>query len=193
VFKGLSLFTISKLDGIVNCVRKNEVMDSVKELLTMAFNLDERSVALLWLNSKVGIPYKWGGNNELEGFDCSGFVLQWLRSFTRFAIGDMTAQGIHNFLTEDNPSFVRELDLRGEDKICFGDILFYGESLQKINHVSIGISENLVIEAGGGGSTVKTKKTATAYNAMVRIRPDGHRMDMIAAIRHKYYVWDKVF
>ena len=107
----------------------------------MSFN--EKSIAIHWLINHIGKPYIWGGNNSIEGFDCSGFVLEFLRSFTKLKLKDITSQQLLEYFKKQNPNFIRMIK---NETIQFGDILFYGKSRNKITHVAIAIAPNLLID-----------------------------------------------
>jgi cell wall-associated NlpC family hydrolase len=117
----------------------------------------------------LGKPYIWGGDNPVEGFDCSGFCLELLRSQGAWDRSDDTAQGIYNRFKE-----------RPVKSLGIGAFAFYGKS--RISHVAMLIDGVHIIEAGGGGSRTKTDKDAAAQDAFIRIRPLNHRSDLVAVL-----------
>ena len=117
----------------------------------------------------VGLPYIWGGYN-FEGYDCSGLVLELLRSQGKIDSRDYTAQSLYKHLKEQG--WVKSI------YPDFGALSFYGEG-GKITHVAMLLSPNEIIEAGGGNSFTKTKMEAAKKNACVRVRTLGHRSDLI--------------
>lgn len=118
---------------------------------------------LNYLMMFIGTPYKLGGNVTQDGgLDCSGLVLEGLRSVGLWNKTDNTAQGIFNKLnTQTNL----------KDKPQPGNLLFFGESSSKITHVAVCLNEFQMIEAGG-----------TDIDGMVRIRPLSWRKDLIAIL-----------
>lgn len=112
----------------------------------------------------IGVPYKWGGNNALEGFDCSGFVQEGLMSIGKDPKGDQTAYALLQGLRKKYPVLIDDGEIKRSD------ILFFG-SKDYITHTAVSIGEGLMIEAGGGGSKTKDFKAAMKAGAMVRIRP----------------------
>ena len=55
-------------------------------------SLTQPEIALKIAESHLGLAYMWGGNNARTGFDCSGFVVEVLRSVGVLPIvGDWTA------------------------------------------------------------------------------------------------------
>ncbi len=121
----------------------------------------------------VGVPYKWGGNNPVEGFDCSGFVQECFKSVGIDPAGDQTAQALYDRLSKKN--------LRSQ--LARGSVLFFGKTRERISHVSIALNDTLMVEAGGGDSTVKTSQDAAKKNAFVRIRPINNRSDLVAVLK----------
>lgn len=136
--------------------------------------MNSKEVLLLLMQASLFTPYKWGGNHPLEGVDCSGFVLELLRSIGRWDKSDSTAQGIHAKLSRDN-----EIDIA---KVKFGDLLFFGKGRLGITHISMALSPLLMIEAGGGGSHTQSAADAIKHGAMVRIRPIASRNDLVSTV-----------
>lgn len=131
-----------------------------------------------YLKSFIGVPYVYGGNNPLTGFDCSGAIMEGLKAFG-LARGDMTAQQIYNDLVIKRP----------ETKIIDADcLLFFGKSKSMIDHIALTLTSNprLMIEAGGGDDTTDSIESAKKRNAFVRIRPMSSRRDFLTAIKLIY-------
>jgi cell wall-associated NlpC family hydrolase len=126
--------------------------------------------------SFLGVPYKWGGSNPIEGIDCSGFVQEILKSAGMDPPGDQTAQALYNHF-ESNSEW---------NKYALGSLAFYGESTTKITHVAFCLDQYRCIEAGGGGSTTLSKEDAAKQNAFVRIRPIKARKDLVAILKPRY-------
>lgn len=127
----------------------------------------------------LGTPYKWGGNNVLQGgLDCSGFVCELLRTEGIVKDGeDYPAQGLYDkFLSTPAPKA--------------GDLVFFGASSQQITHVGFMLNELQMVEAGGGGSAVTNLDVAARLGAMIRIRPFNKRADVIGFRRPPYKVLD---
>lgn len=127
----------------------------------------------------AGINYKWGGNNALEGFDCSGFVQELLASVGMDPQGRDTAQSLYNYFM-----------VKGLGCDCvMGAIAFYGKSEKEISHVALCIDSNRIIEAGGGDSRTTSKDVAAKQSAQIRIRPINYRSDLIEVIIPNYPAW----
>ncbi len=120
--------------------------------------------------SFVGTHYLWGGNNPLTGMDCSGLVLELLRSIGAWGKIDDTAQGIYGTFG----------GMKAKSNYAFGDILYFGKSTTQITHVTMSLGSGLMIEAGAGGSTTTSKDAAAKQSAFVRVRPINNRADLVA-------------
>lgn len=124
-----------------------------------------------------GLPYKWGGSNYLEGFDCSGLVMEVLKSIGVMAHGnDVNSQGLYNWVTVSGKK-----DTMGEGALCF-----YGKSLKQISHVAIMLDDRLMLEAGGGDSSITNLEIAKKEGAVVRVRPYNYRKDFLEVWMPKY-------
>lgn len=125
----------------------------------------------------VGCPYLYGSNSAIMGLDCSGFVLELLRSVGLWNNSDATAQDIYN-----------KFDKIGAhtSTIQAGHLLFFGKSYKEISHVAMALDPYRMIEAGGGDSSTKTVSEAAKRNAMVRIRLIKQRSDLVSVIKPSY-------
>lgn len=123
----------------------------------------------------LGVPYRWGGENPITGFDCSGFVQELLRSIGMDPPGDQTAQALFDAFKECEAEMISE-----------GCLLFFGKSNRQITHVAFALNRYLMIEAGGGGHLTLTEKDAAAQNAFIRMRPITNRSDLVGFLLPKY-------
>lgn len=125
----------------------------------------------------IGRPYRWGGSNPLQGFDCSGLVIEVFKSLGVLGPSvDMTSQGL--YLWAKNGGRV------GERRP--GALAFFGKSKSQITHVAILLDEKLMIEAGGGDSRTTTLAAAEKTGACVRIRPIRSRKDLVDVVLPNY-------
>ena len=125
------------------------------------------AMSLLW------VQYRWGGENPLVGFDCSGLCQELLRSVGLDPLGDQTAQGLYDYFSSNG-----SINQWG----C-GALAFYGESVKKVVHVGMCLDNYRMIEAGGGDSSVVDLATAQAKGACVRLRPIKGRKDFLCVIK----------
>ena len=124
----------------------------------------EMATKIAW--SLHGLPYIWGGDDTIEGFDCSGLVIEILKSVGVIARkGDWTAKGLYDLFLPHQVSVPKE-----------GCLLFWKSATSKIPpyrivHVEYCLNEELAIGASGGGSRSKTAQDAARLNAYVKVRP----------------------
>lgn len=128
--------------------------------------------------SFLGKPYVWGGDDPINGFDCSGLVQEILASVGMDPKGDQTAQGIYDIFNPIGTPLERGL----------GALAFYGKSIKEITHIAMLLDEEHIIEAGGGGSKTLTAQDAIRQNAFVRIRRVDNRSDLVAIVMPPYEV-----
>jgi len=128
--------------------------------------------------SFLGLPYKWGGNDTIDGMDCSGFVQELLESSGASADPprDRTSQQLYDYFAEHGSWNKRRV----------GGLVFYGESNKRITHVAFLIDSYRVIEAAGGGSRTHDRRDAARDDAFIRIRPVNYRKDLRAIIYPDY-------
>ena len=125
---------------------------------------DLRFVAIEVAWKMYGLPYIWGGDDAVQGFDCSGMDVEILQSVGILPDGDWTASMLWS---------------RFESKQVFqakpGCLVFWETSAGYVRHVEMCIGDGLSIGAQGGGRNVKSRADAIAHNAFVKIRPINGR------------------
>jgi cell wall-associated NlpC family hydrolase len=126
--------------------------------------------------SFVGIRYTWGGSHPEQGYDCSGFVQELLKSAGLDPPGDQTAQALFNHFEKNATWNVRQI----------GSLAFFGASVSSISHVAMLLDPYRMIEAGGGGSKTLTPADAIRDNAFVRVRLVASRKDLVAILKPNY-------
>jgi len=111
--------------------------------------------------SFLGLPYVWGGDDPVQGFDCSGFVIEILKSVGVLPReGDWTADGLwRRFRDKEVPS------------PTLGCLVFWFNIEGRAVHVEFCLDDKLAIGASGGGRNVKTMQDAVRQNAYIKIRP----------------------
>ena len=135
-------------------------------------DLSDRDLALKVAWSFLGRPYKWGGDDPMTGFDCSGFIIECLKAPGILPRkGDWTAQGLADRLGPPH------LDIHAL-KIP-GDLIFWNNSAgSKIIHVEMLVTSKCCIGAGGGGSRTRTVQDAIDQNAYIKVRPWATRKNV---------------
>lgn len=126
---------------------------------------EKREFALKYAWTFIGLPYIWGGDDPILGFDCSGFVIEVLKSVGLLPRkGDWTA---HQLYDKFMPNLVEHPRV--------GCLVFwnglYGSSRKKIVHVEIVCATGLSLGASGGGSKNRTRQDAIDRNSFIKPRP----------------------
>jgi cell wall-associated NlpC family hydrolase len=90
----------------------------------------------------VGTPYKWGGNTQQSGFDCSGLV--------NFVFRDMGSLSL--------PRSARDIAALPtpkvrDNRLAPADLVFFGDHL--VNHVGIYVGQGRFVHAPNSGGTVR--------------------------------------
>jgi cell wall-associated NlpC family hydrolase len=143
---------------------------------------DPRTALEAVIISLLGKPYRYGGNDTIDGFDCSGLVIELLQSVGVLPPGfDATAEGLRQKFPTLAPGFPPQ----------FGDLVFFGSAAAngepaKASHVGFCISDRLMLEAGGGDQRTISLHAASDQNAYVRIRPIANRRDRLGFARPGY-------
>jgi hypothetical protein len=125
---------------------------------------DPRAVVLAYAEHFVGTWYSWGGDDP-SGFDCSGFVLEALKSVGLVERQeDMTADDLRRrFAAVQTPTP--------------GCLAFWKHPAQnRAVHVEMVVTvlssgAIITIGASGGGSQTTTKEAAMRDNAFIKVRP----------------------
>ncbi len=125
------------------------------------------------------LPYIWGGDDPIKGFDCSGLAQEILAMIGLDPSGDQNAQMLHDYFDPLSEAGPRKT----------GTLYFYGKSKKEITHIAIGLDSMSVIEAGGGGSKTVNAEAAALQNAYVRVRPFNRRTDLVAVLNPKALPW----
>jgi len=113
----------------------------------------------------IGLPYRWGGDDPGDGFDCSGMVVECLKTIGKMkSKEDTTANGL--FLKYEKSVVAHPKR---------GDLLFWINGKGKAIHVAICENERYCITADGGGSKTLTEQDAIDQNAFIKRRRISHR------------------
>lgn len=118
-----------------------------------------------YARSLCGLPYRWGGDDPMEGFDCSGLVIEVLKSVGLVPDGfDARARQLWDRFKEQETKTPR-----------MGCLLFWMDQNKIAYHVAMYVGHGCFVEAGGGSSKTTDEATASAQNAFVRMRHISNR------------------
>jgi cell wall-associated NlpC family hydrolase len=111
---------------------------------------DMGSIAARTAERFVGIPYRWGGNNVVDGMDCSGFV-----------------RAVYNLCGLSIPRTSRDQfkagDLVDKSGLQDGDLVFFGASADDINHVGIYVGGGKFVHAPRRGEEIRVTAVNESY------------------------------
>jgi cell wall-associated NlpC family hydrolase len=98
----------------------------------------------------VGIPYRWGGENVVDGMDCSGFV-----------------RAVYNLCGLSIPRTSRDQYKAGDavprEALQDGDLVFFGSSEESINHVGIYVGNGRFVHAPRRGEEIRVTSVDESY------------------------------
>lgn len=127
-------------------IRKPEEQQSFFERYTNA----AQDVILQGLKL-VGVRYRWGGNDEESGLDCSGFV--------RLVFKDSTGTSL--------PRTAREMSEVGQqvdaNQLKPGDLVFFNTMRRTFSHVGIYLGDNHFLHAPRKGAEVRVENMDNSY------------------------------
>ena len=127
-----------------------------------------RTTAVWYLKRFIGLPYRWGGDDPIEGFDCSGLVHEVLQGVGKEQRGlDSTAENL--YLSHKSNT----VDKGYAGCFVFWYIQWQGE--ERIAHVEMMIDDKFCIGASGGGSKVNSLDDAVRENAFIKMNPINYR------------------
>lgn len=113
-------------------------------------NKDMGAIAARTAERFVGIPYRWGGDNVVEGMDCSGFV-----------------RAVYNLCGLSIPRTSHDQFKAGEavakDDLRDGDLVFFGASTDSINHVGIYVGGGKFVHAPRRGEEIRVTAVNESY------------------------------
>jgi cell wall-associated NlpC family hydrolase len=113
-------------------------------------NKDMGSIAARTAERFVGIPYRWGGDTVVDGMDCSGFV-----------------RAVYNLCGLSIPRTSRDQFKAGDrvakEDLLDGDLVFFGVSTDKINHVGIYVGGGRFVHAPRRGEDIRVTAVNESY------------------------------
>lgn len=100
--------------------------------------------------SFIGIPYRWGGNNPKQGFDCSGLV--------QYSLNDL---GINTPRTAAEQQ--KTASKKNIDELLPGDLIFFRIKHRRTDHVAIYVGGGDFIHSPKPGQAVRTESLHQGY------------------------------
>jgi len=127
--------------------------------------IEARAIATEIIRSYQGTFYSWGGDDP-SGFDCSGLVIEALKSIGILPRqGDWTAGALWTRFSQQKVTTPRDGCL----------VFWWNTDSTQIIHVEYCLNDEISMGASGGGSRTRTKEDAIRDNAFVKIRPFSSR------------------
>ena len=133
-----------------------------------------KQVMLHYLN----IPYRWGGDDPMARFDCSGLTQELQSILGIKPQGDHSAAGLYNYWKSNGKVGLYDT----------GALAFYGSS-GAVTHVAVLYDESTILEAGSGNSRTTSLQNAIDQNAYTRLRSVTNRKDLVAVIKPNQLPW----
>ncbi|GBU10304.1 hypothetical protein AwWohl_14420 [Gammaproteobacteria bacterium] len=106
-----------------------------------------KATALKSAKQQIGVPYRYGGSNPKQGFDCSGLILH-SYSQAGIKIPRTTKEQFKAFKPVKNPAI--------------GDLVFFG-SRGTPNHAGIYVGNNKMLHAPSTGKKVEIVTLSPAW------------------------------
>jgi hypothetical protein len=134
--------------------------------------MTKRELVVKYLWHWLGIQYSYGGDDAIEGWDCSGMVIEVLQS-----IGILP----HKYDNTAHGLYLKFKDISIPTEEGYAGCLAFWFKNGRARHVMMMCDEAHVIGACGGGGNTKTTKDAIRDNAFVKMRPityagDGYKI-----------------
>lgn len=114
---------------------------------------DTTSGLVLSAMNFLGVPYKRGGNNSDDGFDCSGFT----RHIYENTLGLVLPRKVDDQAKASGFSAVKRHELQP------GDLVFFNTLRRTFSHVGIYVGEGKFIHAPRSGGEVRVESMGVAY------------------------------
>ena len=113
----------------------------------------ERSRIVARAYELIGTPYRWGGQTEEDGFDCSGLLVYLYRSIANRKLPRTT----HSMIAERRNEV-------GRDELQPGDAVFFNHNGEGgTSHVGLYIGDDRFIHAPSTGKTIRIDSLDNGY------------------------------
>jgi cell wall-associated NlpC family hydrolase len=101
----------------------------------------------------IGTPYRWGGQTEKGGFDCSGLLVYLYRSIANLRLPRTTASMI-----------AQRQNVVGREQLRPGDAVFFNHNGEGgTSHVGLYIGDDRFIHAPSTGKTIRIDSLDNSY------------------------------
>ena len=97
-----------------------------------------------------GVPYRWGGDSPVSGFDCSGFV--------RYVLAQHQMPAPRTALEQFRLG--TRVDL---DDVRAGDLVFFSTVAPGASHVGLAINSDEFVHAPAASGVVRTERVRSSY------------------------------
>jgi gamma-D-glutamyl-L-lysine dipeptidyl-peptidase len=177
--KRMGIFKIHTPDGRIGYIRKKDCI-SWEEWINKE---PDAKCILSVARQMLGSPYLWGGTS-VKATDCSGLVK--IAFFSQAIVLERDAS--------QQARYGDSVDFRNLRNIQPGDLLFFGPSLQKINHVGIYLGNGEYIHASGMVHINSIEPLTKNYNLtefknLVKARRILNSLNTEGIVEVKYHPW----
>lgn len=139
----------------LNAAQENGAIEADANVASPARSLNAWSTSaqeiILSALSQTGVKYKWGGNNPVSGFDCSGFVRYVFQQAANLTLPHGARAISQLGQTVDQP------------ELQPGDLVFFNTLRSTFSHVGIYIGNNRFIHSPRAGSAISVTDMSDAY------------------------------
>lgn len=155
---------LSKKESTKESSNQPQVPDSLSEWLntrtaptnepSVVQNIrDKASDMVVTAMNFLGVPYKFGGNNEETGFDCSGFTRYIFQNSLGLVLPRRAAE-------QARMASLKEINI---NELKPGDLVFFNTMKAAFSHVGIYIGDNRFIHSPRSGAVVRIEDMNQRY------------------------------
>jgi cell wall-associated NlpC family hydrolase len=140
-------------DDMATFLADKGIVAKLGEQVSQAGRVVTDRAADLVLNAMgfLGVPYKRGGNNFEQGFDCSGFVKAMYEQTIGLALPRRAAE---------QAAATQPID---KSELQPGDLVFFNTLKSAFSHVGIYVGDNKFIHSPRTGSVVRVEDMGVKY------------------------------